>query len=246
VPRSVETAIEVAQRYRDRLGHTLAAVRLDSGDLLEQSRHVRAELERTGLTDVQILASGDLDEFKIQALLAAGAPVDGFGVGTSVGVGAGSVEQDVEGGALGGVYKAVLYVDERGHARPMVKVAGDKSTFPGKKEVYRIGRFDCDVVQLADEPKPRRGERLLKPVIVAGDLAPGALPPLSEIRELAETNLAQLPDPYHQLQPERPYPVRFSQALCALRERAVAELQPEGAPTEHLRDAAPAAEGTPQ
>src|SRR5207244_7377790 len=82
VPRSVETAIRVAQHYRDRLGHTLAAVRLDSGDLLEQSRHVRAALDRAGLADVQILASGDLDEFKIQALLVAGAPVDGFGVGT--------------------------------------------------------------------------------------------------------------------------------------------------------------------
>ncbi len=59
-------------------------------------------------------------------------------MGTSLGVGAGSVEHEIEGGALGGVYKQVLYVDERGE-HPKVKVAGDKSTWPGKKEVYRFG-----------------------------------------------------------------------------------------------------------
>ena len=97
---------------------------------------------------------GDLDEFSIADLLDAGAPIDSFGVGTSLGVGAGSVERDIEGGALGGVYKEVFYVDERG-PHPKVKVAGEKSTWPGIKEVYRIGSFEEDVIQLADEPKPR-------------------------------------------------------------------------------------------
>ncbi len=225
VRQSVETAIEVAHKYRDRLGHTLAAVRLDSGDLVEMSRYVRAALDRGGLPDVRILLSGDLDEFKIHELLQAGAPVDGFGVGTSVGVGAGSVEQDIEGGTLGGVYKEVQYVDASGRVRPTVKVAGDKSTYPGKKEVYRVGRFEYDVVQLAHEPKPPHSERLLKPVIVGGELVPGALPPLSEVRELAERNLAQLPAPYHELVTTKPYPVRFSQELCALRDRTIAEHQ---------------------
>jgi nicotinate phosphoribosyltransferase len=205
-------------------------VRLDSGNLADDSRFVRAALDRGGLPDVRILASGDLDEFKIQDLLDAGAPIDGFGVGTSLGVGAGSVEQDIEGGALGGVYKSVQYVEPSGTVRPTVKVAGDKSTYPGKKEVYRVRGFEEDVMQLAHEPKPPRSERLLKPIIVDGELVPGGLPPLSEIRELAERNLAQLPERYHALIAEQPYPVRFSRALCDQRERAMQEHQSRVSP----------------
>jgi len=228
--QAIETAVEVAHAYRDRMGHTLAAVRLDSGNLLEDSRMVRAALDRGGLPDVRILASGDLDEFKIHDLLEAGAPIDGFGVGTSLGVGAGSVEQEIEGGTLGGIYKAVEYRDASGQPRPMMKVAGDKSTYPGKKEVYRVGRFEEDVIQLAREPKPPRSERLLKPIVVDGELAPGGLPPLSEIRELAEANLAQLPEQYHAQITDVPPPVRFSRALTEQRERAMREHQGRGEP----------------
>src|SRR5206468_4121827 len=136
------------------------------------ARYVRKVLDDAGLDEVRISASGDLDEFSIQDLLEAGVPVDSFGVGTSLGVGAGSVERDIEGAALGGVYKEVFYVDERG-PHPKVKVAGEKSTWPGIKEVYRIGDFEEDVVQLADEPKPARSERLLKPVVIDGEVVPG-------------------------------------------------------------------------
>ncbi len=237
--RGLQHAIEVAHLYRERLGHTLTAVRLDSGDLNQESRYARETLDRAGLSDVQILASGDLDEFKIEELLRDGAPIDGFGVGTSLGVGAGSVEQDVEGGALGGVYKEVLYVDERGTALPRIKVAGDKSTFPGKKEVYRVGPFDHDLIQLAHEPKPERGVRLLKPIVVDGEVVAGGLPPLSEIRELAEFNLAQLPEPFHALLPQHAYPVRLSPALQALRDRAIAEHQVRAAPRERASDVSP-------
>src|SRR5437588_722912 len=131
----------------------------------EFSRYVRGVLDAAGLDDVKISASGDLDEFSIADLLEAGAPIDSFGVGTSLGVGAGSVERDIEGAALGGVYKEVFYVDEHG-PHPKVKVAGEKSTWPGIKEVYRVGDFEEDLVQLADEPKPKRSERLLKPVVL--------------------------------------------------------------------------------
>ena len=147
---------------------------------------------------MRIAASGDLDEFSIHELLDSGAPIDSFGVGTSIGVGAGSVERDIEGGALGGVYKEVYSVDARG-AHPKVKVAGDKSTWPGIKEVYRIGHFVEDVIQLADEPKPLGSERLFKPVVLGGDVVPGSLPPLSEIWEFAQSNLRRLPDEYRQL-----------------------------------------------
>jgi nicotinate phosphoribosyltransferase len=221
--RAIHIAVELAHRYRDQLGHTLVGVRLDSGDVLNDSKYVRTVLREAGLEEVRILASGDLDEFKIQDLVRRGAEIDAMGVGTSIGVGAGSVEQDIEGGALGGIYKEVLYVDERGVEHPRMKVAGDKSTWPGKKEVYRRGCFEEDIIQLVDELKPANSERLLKPVVVNGELVAGATPPLSEIRELAERNLQQLPEQYHALVAPEPYPVRFSPALQAIRNRIVAE-----------------------
>src|SRR5919204_2438621 len=90
-PRTaIQTAIEVARSARDRLGHVLAAVRLDSGDLASDARYVRKVLDDAGLDEVKIAASGDLDEFSIHELLESGAPIDSFGVGTSLGVGAGS------------------------------------------------------------------------------------------------------------------------------------------------------------
>ena len=136
-------------------------------------------------------------------------------------MGAGSVEHDVEGGSLGGVYKNVAYVDESGATVPKVKIAGDKTTLPGAKEVYRIGAYQEDVIQLAEESALPGGERLLKPVMRAGRIVPGSLPPLSEIWELASRNLERLPEEYRRLtQPDR-YPVRYSEALLALRDRAL-------------------------
>ena len=219
---AIHTAVDVAHSVRDRLGHVLAAIRLDSGDLLADARYVRAVLDEAGLEDVKIAASGDLDEFSIQELLDAQAPIDSFSVGTSLGVGAGSVERDIEGAALGGVYKAVLYVDERGE-HPKIKVAGDKSTWPGKKEVYRKGTFEEDVIQLAYEPKPAASERLLKPVAIDGEVVPGSLPPLSEIWEFAQSNLRKLPEEYHQLISAKPYPVRLSKRLQTLRQKSITE-----------------------
>jgi nicotinate phosphoribosyltransferase len=222
-PRAaIHTAVEVAHSARDRLGHVLAAIRLDSGDLAADARYVRAVLDRAGLGEVKIAASGDLDEFLITELLDAGAPIDSFGVGTALGVGAGSVERDIEGAALGGVYKAVFCADERG-GHPKVKVAGEKSTWPGIKEVYRLGTFESDLIQLASEPKPANAERLLKPVVLEGEIVPGSLPPLSEIWEFAQANLRHLPEEYGRIASAKRYPVRFSDGICQMRDRALAE-----------------------
>ena len=224
VRTAIHTATEVAHSARDRLGHILAAVRLDSGDIANDARCVRRVLDEAGLHEVRIAASGDLDEFSITELLENGAPIDSFGVGTSLGVGAGSVQRDVEGAALGGVYKEVFAVDERG-PHPKIKVAGDKSTWPGIKEVYRLGQFASDVIQLADEPKPPGSERLLKPVVLGGEVVPGSLPPLSEIWEFAQSNLRRLPDDYRQLVNPKPYAVHISPGICKLRDLAIAEQQ---------------------
>jgi nicotinate phosphoribosyltransferase len=218
---AIHTAIEVAMRSQETYGHTLAAVRLDSGDLVADSIYVREQLEKAELHNVRILASSDLDEWKISDLIQAGAEIDSFGVGTALGAGIGSLEHGVVGGALGGVYKEAWYVDEDGNEVPKMKIAGPKSTWPGKKEIYRQPQWEEDVIQLAHEPRPDNYQRLLRPVMRNGEMIPGSLPPLSEIRELAQQNLASLPNQYRELTATTPYPVRFSEGLQALRRQAL-------------------------
>ena len=220
VRRAIHTAIEVARRVSDSLGHTLAAVRLDSGDIASDSKYVREHLRQAGMRAVRILGSGDLDEFEIVDLLAAGAEIDAFGVGTSLGTAAGNVEHGVAGGALGGVYKEVWYVEEDGSGLPKLKIAGEKTTWPGRKEVYRHPEWREDVVQLEHEPAPKSYSRLLRPVMRQGRIIPGSLPPLSEVLELAQANLRSLPEQYRALKVEHPYPVRFSESLQRIRDEA--------------------------
>ena len=222
--QAIHTAIAVALRTQETLGHTLAAVRLDSGDIVADSLYVRDQLDKADLQSVRILASGDLDEWKIQDLLNAGAAIDSFGVGTALGSGAGSIEHGVEGGALGAVYKEVWLVDEEGNEFPKVKIAGAKSTWPGKKEVYRHHNWEEDVIQLAQEPRLDNYHRLLRPVMRNGEMIPGSLPPLSEIRELAQQNLQSLPEQYRALTADKPYPVHFSTGLQSLRQQAIQSL----------------------
>lgn len=217
---AIHTAIAVALRSQETLGHTLAAVRIDSGDLVGDSIYIREQLDKADLSNVRILASGDLDEWKITELLEAGAQIDSFGIGTTLGSGAGSVEHGIPGGSLGIVYKEVWYVDNSGTEYPKVKIAGPKTTWPGKKEVYRHPHWEEDVIQLAQEPRPDGYHRLLRPVMRNGEMIPGSLPPLSEIRELAQQNLSMIPARYRALSVEQPYPVRVSEGLQNLRKQA--------------------------
>jgi nicotinate phosphoribosyltransferase len=110
-------------------GPKLRGVRLDSGDLLELSKQVRAILDEAGMRRTKIFASGDLDEFKIADLIAAGAPIDLFGVGTDL-----STSRDAP--ALGGVYKLVE-VEFDGRVAPKMKLSRDKATYPYRKQVWR-------------------------------------------------------------------------------------------------------------
>ncbi|MEX2426399.1 MAG: nicotinate phosphoribosyltransferase, partial [Thermomicrobiaceae bacterium] len=82
--RGAHHAVQVAQEAKE-MGKRVGAVRLDSGDLLELSREVRAILDEADLQDVQIIASGGLDEYEIAELMDGGAPIDSFGVGTQIG-----------------------------------------------------------------------------------------------------------------------------------------------------------------
>ena len=225
VRQATHTAVAVARRARQQLGHELVAVRLDSGDLVADSRYVRRVLDTGGLESVRIVASGDLDEFTIADLLAADAPLDGFGIGTKLGSGAGSQQHQVTGGTLGAVYKLAEYADSAGAMKASLKLAGVKSSWPGHKAVYRVGHYAYDVIQLASEPPPPDAVPLLQPVLRDGALLPESQPPLPEIAAAAAAQLRTLPEPWQRLIVEHPYPVRFSPELRALRQCLVRAAQ---------------------
>jgi nicotinate phosphoribosyltransferase len=177
----------------------LKGVRLDSGDLDSLSREVRKVLDRAGQRQAIIFASGNLDETRVAQLVAAGAPIDSFGVGTSL-----TTSSDAP--CLDAVYKLQEYA---GLARR--KRSTGKATWPGRKQVYRHytdeGRFARDVVSL--EGDAQAGEPLLQPVLAGG--RPRALPGLAGSRRYCLEQLRRLPK-------SAPYPVEISCALRALAE----------------------------
>src|ERR1700722_7204538 len=140
--RGVENAATVALELREK-GVKLQGIRLDSGDLFELSKRARRVLDRRGLSDVPIFASGNLDEYRIAELIKDGAPIDAFGVGTAMVVSADAPALDV-------AYKLVEYRGE-----PRLKTSSEKLTLPGRKQVFRArnsaGNFQADVVGLFEE-----------------------------------------------------------------------------------------------
>ena len=166
-------------------GVRLAGVRLDSGDLLELSRAARRLLDEAGMSETRIAASGDLEEDRIAELVAAGAPVDLWGVGTDLGT---SRDSPV----VNGVYK--LVADRRGDGwRGVWKLSPDKETVPGPKQVFRRyaeGIMSADIIAAADEEL--EGEALLVPAMRDGEVV--RRESLEEIRERSAAQLAALPE----------------------------------------------------
>ena len=200
--------VEVAARLRD-AGIKVRGVRLDSGNLDALSREVRGVLDAAGLRDVTIFASGNLDEYAVQALRAEGAPVDGFGVGTRMDVSSDAPYLDC-------AYKLQEYAD-----RARRKRSEGKATWPGRKQVYR--RYDADGLMEGDcitlENAPVQGEPLLQPVMRGGELI-APLPGLEESREYALAQLGRLPPALRELAPRSsPYPVEIGAELDALARR---------------------------
>jgi len=170
-------------RTAARLGRPLWGVRIDSGDLLQLSREVRVILDNAGLRDARIMASGDLDESKIEKLVDAGAPIDAFGVGTELTTSADAPN-------IGVVYKVVA-IGNIGSVRYPIKSSPEKHTIPGAKQLFRFP--DHDVIGLSTECYTD-AEALLKPVILAGKVVE-QLPDASEIRERASRVFRDWPQP---------------------------------------------------
>jgi nicotinate phosphoribosyltransferase len=196
--------VRLAERLRQE-GIVLQGVRIDSGDLAEHARRVRAILNAGGLPHMTIFASGNLDEYRLHELMQSRAPIDGFGVGTRMNTSADAPYLDC-------AYKLTEYAHEARRKR-----SEGKATWPGRKQVYR--RYLKDGTMAGDcltvEGDMREGVPLLQPAMTAGKgVAPA--PALSQSREHARRQLAALPERLRSLEPAEPYPVVVSDALQAL------------------------------
>ena len=192
------------------LGRKPRGVRLDSGDVAAASIWIRRRLDEAGWTGVEIFASGDLDEDRIAAMLAAGARINSFGVGTAL-------STSIDAPALSVIYKLVE-IETGGKVREAAKFSAAKVTYPGKKQIFRRananGQFVEDVIALEDE-KVSGAESLLAPVMRAG--RPIAPPPdLAEAQRRCLEQVARLPDTARGLAPGDAYPVRHSERLVEL------------------------------
>jgi nicotinate phosphoribosyltransferase len=190
-------------RHAAKLGAPLQAVRLDSGDFAAISREVRGILDEAGLRDTKIMATGDLDEYKIRDLLAAGAPIDSFGVGTQLATSA-------DAPAMSAVYKLVE-LDIHGIKRFTAKFSPEKSTVPGAKQVFRAPERDV----IARSGECGSGEALLRPVLLGGNLVE-PLPTVEEARRRAAASIASLPAALRQLDHAEPRHVIYSRELREL------------------------------
>ena len=192
------------------LGRPVWGVRLDSGNLVELSRAVRKILDEAGLEDVKIMATSDLNEYKILEFAAARAPIDAFGVGTDLATSTDSPN-------LGVVYKLVEL-----DGRVTAKFSEDKHTFPGAKQVFRFDGHDviaCSWECLGcghDEPQARA---LLRPVILRGKIIE-PLPDVSAARRTAAESIKRLPTAIRSLfDTDQHYRVEHSPALTNLYEK---------------------------
>ena len=190
-----------------RMGRKPAGVRLDSGDIVKDSQWARRELDKVGWQDVRIFASGDLDEYEIARLLAKGAAIDSFGVGSAL-----ATPSDAP--LLNLVYKLVE-VDRAGKIQGAAKLTQAKVTYPGRKQVFRYlnrrGEFEEDKIALEGEPA-NGGTPLLAPVMRDGRRT---VPPepINALRDRCIAGLEHLPERYRRIDKRAEYPVRYSKQL---------------------------------
>ena len=227
-----------------KIGKKLKGVRIDSGNILAISKNVRKILDKEGLQKTKIVASGDLNEYKIEHLMKENAPIDIFGVGTEM-----VVSKDHP--SLGCVYKLVELIKD-GEKIAKIKLSEDKATYPFKKQVFRItdkhGMLIEDIVGLEEETdytilkngnsqhklatykcrsefdeKNRKINRLLKPVVKNGKSCYN-LPNITEIQQNTKRNISLLPDIYKQIGTKKVFSVTMSAKLEEKRLNACAKI----------------------
>lgn len=242
--------IEAVRRLARDFGPAIAAVRLDSGDLLELSKQVRRILDEAGMTETKIFASSDLNENRIADLISRGAEIDSFGVGTELAT-------SYDSPALSGVYKLAA-IEEDGRVTGRIKLSHDKASYPGSKQVWRFadeaGKYVSDLITFADEEPPSMAQPgligslrpLLVPVMKQGNVVDGfaaasgdsahkqspvhardaSFARLNEARTRAAQEIRRLPDDLLPLHSEATYRVVFSDRLAAERSTLEEQLKP--------------------
>jgi len=206
----IQQIIRLARMMGERFD--VAGIRLDSGDVFSLSKEARRLLDEAGLARVKIFASSEMDEHSIAGLLDAGAPIDGFGVGTRMAVSADAPYLDL-------VYKLVEY-----GGQPKTKRSPGKAVLPGRKQVYRKGENAFavkDFVGRSDEEL--KAMPLLEPVMIRGRRLRAPLP-LIDIREYCREQRRILPPSILSLTPGT-YPVEITTSLQELAERTAAKRQ---------------------
>jgi nicotinate phosphoribosyltransferase len=202
----VRTALETILA----MGRKPRGVRLDSGDVAEASVWIRRRLDEVGWNDVDIFASGDLDEDRIAEMLSRGARINAFGVGTALAT-------SIDAPALSVIYKLVE-VQTGGTVREAAKFSAAKVTYPGKKQTFRRsdanGKFVEDVIALEDEKVPG-AEPLLELAMRAGRVIAPPVDLVAAQRRCLE-QVGRLPDAVRGLAKTPAYPVRHSERLVEL------------------------------
>ena len=205
--RAAHKVVALAPQLARRRASRIKGVRIDSGDLGEHARRVRAILDDGGLPGVTIFASGNLDEYRLRELVAQRAPIDGFGVGTRMNTSADAPYLDC-------AYKLEEY-----DGRPRRKRSEGKATWPGRKQVWRRydgqGRLAGDVLTLESDVAPGGAVPLLAPVM-RKRRGSARTDPLRDAREHARAELARLPDALRALDEAPSYQVEIAPALRAL------------------------------
>ena len=208
-------AVAIAKELEAK-GQRLAGVRLDSGDYAKLSLQVRHVLDDHGLDYVRILVSGGLDEYELESLVASGAPIDMFGVGTKAGVSADAPWSDM-------VYKVVCFDN-----RPVMKLSEGKMSLPGTKQIFRRhdanGKLAGDIIGLEDDAGPVDSHPLLQKVMTGGVRTVNP-PSLAELRETFREEFGRLDSRFKDLRRPPHFPVTVSPGLqsmtAAVREEAV-------------------------
>lgn len=192
----------------------IGAIRLDSGDMGKLAKQCRQLLDDAGHRLIKITASGGLDEYRIQELLADGAPIDGFGVGTALGAAS-------DAPCLELAYKLTEYV-----GKPRLKHSPGKHSLPGRKQVYRErhsnGEFKGDHLTLRDESAP--GNPLLTPIVDDGVFIPEALGSPDQVRDASRDAVARLPAALRGLDSAPAYPLAISERIHERRREAEVRL----------------------
>jgi len=208
VEAAAEKVVQLARRL-EKENIRIRGVRLDSGDLAGQAKHVRMKLDEGGFPGIRIFVSGDLDETSLKSFALGRAPIDGYGIGTRL-------TTCADAPFLNCVYKLQEYAGQ-----PCRKRSQGKSTLPGRKQVFRLydarGTMERDILALDSERM--EGEPLLKTFMEGGRRVAAPIS-LESIREHAAEQLRRLPPPMQTLQEAPPYRVEISPALHRLVDEA--------------------------